>query len=87
MFAEFFMAYMDQTLSTVCCAFYQFWDGCYFYFFFFYDPVLFVNMNKRLRDIIKKYLSGSNKKAVAKAKKDEAVKENGALDEYFSKNI
>lgn len=44
-------------------------------------------MSKRLRDIDRKYLSGSKKRAIAKAKKAEADKVKGALEKYFSKTL
>ena len=44
-------------------------------------------MSKRLRDIDRKYLSGSKKRAIAKAKKAEPEKVKGALYKYFSKTV
>ena len=44
-------------------------------------------MSKRLRDICRKYLSGSKKRALAKAKKAEEEKEKGSLDRFLCKNV
>ena len=41
-------------------------------------------MSKRPRDIGRKYLSGSKKRAIAKAKKEEVAKDKGSLDKFLN---